>query len=101
MRMYIGGEWVDKDQKTQVVNPYDNSVIDTVPAADLEDVESAIASAVRGAAAMAKVPGYERFLMLRKAADLLEERMEDFARTITMEEGKVIAEGRTEVGRAI
>ena len=35
------------------------------------------------------------------AADLLAERSEDLARTITMEEGKVIAEGRTEVQRAI
>ena len=101
MRMYVGGEWIDKDQTMSVVNPYDSSVIDTVPGADVEDVDSAIASAVRGARAMAKLPGYERFLILRKAADLLEERKEEFARTITLEEGKIIAEGRTEVARAI
>ena len=94
MKMYIGGEWVDKDEKVPVVNPYDGSVVDydgsvvdydgsvvdTVPKAGVEDVDSAIASAVRGAAAMAKVPAYQRFVMLRKAADLLEERLEDFAR---------------------
>ena len=101
MKMYMGGEWVDRGEKMSVINPYDDSVIDTVPKADVEDMDSAIASAVRGAAVMAKVSGYQRFLMLRKAADLLEERMEDFARTITMEEGKVIAESRTEVSRAI
>ena len=101
MRMYVGGEWIDKDKTMSVVNPYDRSVIDTVPAADVEDVDSAIASAVRGAHAMAELPGYERFLILRKAADLLEERKEEFARTITLEEGKIIAEGRTEVARAI
>ena len=101
MKMYLGGEWVDRDEKSEVTNPYDNSVIDTVPKAGIEDVDASIASAVRGAEAMARVPAYERFLMLRKAADLLEERMEEFARTITLEEGKIIAEGRTEVGRAI
>ena len=115
MKMYIGGEWVDKDEKVPVVNPYDGSVVDydgsvvdydgsvvdTVPKAGVEDVDSAIASAVRGAAAMAKVPAYQRFVMLRKAADLLEERLEDFARTITLEEGKIIAESRTEVSRAV
>ena len=101
MKMYIGGEWVDRDQKSPVTNPYDNSVIDTVPRAGVEDVDAAIASAVRGAKAMANVPAYDRFLMLRRAADLLEERTEEFARTITLEEGKIIAEGRTEVGRAI
>ena len=101
MRMYIGGDWIDKEDKITVVNPYDNSVVDTVPRADLEDVESAIASAVRGAAVMAKVPAYDRYMMLRKAADLLEERAEEFARIITLEEGKIIAEGRTEASRAV
>ena len=101
MKMYICGEWTDKDEKVPVVNPYDGSVIDTVPSAGTEDVDTAIASAVRGAAVMAKVPAYDRFLMLRRAADLLEERKEEFARTITLEEGKVIAESRTEVARAV
>ena len=101
MRMYIGGEWVDRDAKIPVVNPYDNSVIDEVPKADVEDVDTAVSSAVRGSAAMARLSAYQRFQILRKAADLLEERTEEFARTITMEEGKVIAEGRTEVGRAV
>ena len=53
MKMYIGGEWVDRDAKTSVLNPYDMSVIDTVPRAGVEDVDSAIASAVRGAKVMA------------------------------------------------
>ena len=101
MRMYIGGEWVDRDEKIQVINPYDNSVIDTVPAAGVEDVDLAVGSAVRGAEVMANIPAYDRYLMLRRAADLLEERLEDFGRTITLEEGKVIAEGRTEAARAV
>ena len=36
MRMYIGGEWVDRDGKVNVFNPYDGSVIDTVPSAGPE-----------------------------------------------------------------
>ena len=101
MRMYIGGEWVNGAGTIEVVNPYDGSVIDTVPRGGLEDLDSAISSAVRGAKVMAGLSGYERFLMLRKAADLLEERTEDFARTITLEEGKIIGEGRAEVSRAV
>ena len=101
MRMYIGGAWVDRDEKIPVINPFDSSVIDTIPRASVQDVDTAITSAVRGAEVMAKVPGYERFRMLRKAADLLEERIEEFGRTITMEEGKVIAEGRMEVTRGV
>ena len=101
MEMYIGGEWVDRGDKIPVVNPYDGSVFDTVPRASVEDVEASVASAVRGAEVMAEVPAYRRYEMLHRAADLLEERTEDLARTITMEEGKIIGEARTEVGRAV
>ena len=101
MRMYIGGEWVDRGDRIPVVNPYDGTVFDTVPRAGIEDVDAAVASAVRGAAVMAEVPAYRRYEMLHRAADLLEERTEDLARTITMEEGKIIGEARTEVGRAV
>ena len=101
MKMFVGGEWVEKPEKTEVINPFDNSVIDSVPRADLEDVETAISSAVQGAKVMAKTPSYQRFLWLRRAADLLEERSEEIARTISMEEGKILAEGRTEVARAV
>ena len=101
MRMYVGGEWVDKDDKIEVINSYNNSVIDTVPSADLEDLEVAIASAARGAKVMAEIPAFDRYLMLRKTAEIMEARHEDFGRTITLEEGKTIAEGRMEASRAI
>ena len=100
MKMYIGGEWVDRDEKIDVANPFDGAAFDTVPRASHEDVRAAVASAVRGAEVMRNVSAYRRFEMLRKAADLLMERQEDFARTITLEEGKVIGEARLEVERA-
>ena len=101
MKMYIGGKWLDKPETIPVLNPFDQSVIDTVPRGTSADVEAAITSAVRGAAIMAKLPAYERYAILRRAADLMAERLEDLGQTITKEEGKVIAEGRGEVGRAI
>ena len=48
MKMYLGGGWIDKDDKIPVINPYDNSVVDTVPRAGLDDVEAALASAGSG-----------------------------------------------------
>ena len=101
MKMYMGGEWVDRDDKIPVVNPYNNEIVDTVPRAGIEDVDAAVATATRGAEVMAKLSGYQRFEMLRKAADLLEERTEEFARILTMEEGKIIGEARAEVSRAV
>lgn len=101
MRMFIAGEWIDRDEKIEVMNPFDGSVVDTVPKADADDVDRALASAERGAKIMREMAGYDRFLILRKAADLLEEREEEFGQVITLEEGKVLAEGIFEASRAV
>jgi glyceraldehyde-3-phosphate dehydrogenase (NADP+) len=50
---------------------------------------------------MARLSGHDRFKILRKAADLIGARQEDLGRTISMEEGKAIAEGRLEASRAL
>ena len=101
MKMYLAGEWVDRDEKIDVVNPFNGQVFDTVPRGSVEDVQSAIASAARGARVMAAMSGYQRYEVLMRAVGLMKERVEDLGRTITMEEGKIIAEGRGEAERAI
>ena len=101
MKMYINGEWMDRAAKIPVLNPFDQSTIDTVPRASASDVETAIASAARGAEVMAKMTALDRYTILRRTADLMAERIEELGRTITMEEGKVIAEGRVEASRAV
>lgn len=101
MKMFLAGAWTDKPKKIEVHNPYDHSVIDTVPKGDAGDVESALAFAERGAKVMAKLTGYERWKILRTAADLMAARNDELGRTISSEEGKVIAEGRGEASRAV
>jgi glyceraldehyde-3-phosphate dehydrogenase (NADP+) len=101
MKMYIGGQWVSRPEEIPARNPFDQSMVDTVPRGTAVDVERAITSAARGASVMGKMPGYERYIILRRTADLMAERAEDLSQTITNEEGKVIAEGRGEVQRAI
>jgi glyceraldehyde-3-phosphate dehydrogenase (NADP+) len=101
MKMYVAGEWVERSRTIEVRNPYDGSVIDTVPHADRGDVERAIESAERGARAMGSLSGYERWTVLTQAAKLMAARLEELASTISAEEGKIIAEGRFEVSRAV
>ncbi|HUJ72746.1 MAG TPA: aldehyde dehydrogenase family protein [Verrucomicrobiae bacterium] len=101
MKMCVGGNWVDTAGKIEVRHPYDNSVVDTVPRASAADVDEALAAAVRGTKHMAKLAAWDRYQILKKAAEKLEARTEEFARTITLEEGKIIGEGRGEVGRAV
>ncbi len=101
MKMYLSGNWVDRDDKMPVRNPFDQSELDTVPRATAADVDAAVTSAVRGSEVMGKMPAYDRYMILRRTADLMAERAEDLAQTITREEGKVLVEGRGEVQRAI
>ena len=101
MKMYVSGQWIDKPKKIDVVNPYDNSVVDTVPHAEAADVDRALESATRGARALAGLSGYERWKILKKAAELIEARNEELGRLISTEEGKIIAEGRGEARRAV
>jgi acyl-CoA reductase-like NAD-dependent aldehyde dehydrogenase len=101
MKIFLAGNWVDKPKKLEVKNPFDNSVIDTVPKADAADLEKALAFAERSAKVMAKLPSYDRWKILRKAADLMAARNEELGQTISKEEGKVITEGRGEASRAV
>jgi acyl-CoA reductase-like NAD-dependent aldehyde dehydrogenase len=100
MKMFLRGEWVDRASKIEVRNPFDQSLVDTVPRATAEDVEAAIEGAVDGAGEMRKLPAYRRFQILRRAADLINERQEQLARIISLEEGKLLREGRVEAQRA-
>ncbi len=100
MKMFIGGEWVDRDKKINVLNPFDQSIVDTIPSATSSDVDVAISSAERGAVIMANMPAYERYKILHRAAELMTERIDDLGRTITIEEGKILAEGLGEAARA-
>ncbi len=101
MKMYVAGQWIDKAKKIDVLNPYDNSVIDTVPRAEAADVDRALESAARGASVMARLPGYERWKILKKAAEIMAARNEELGQLISKEEGKIIAEGRLEANRAV
>jgi acyl-CoA reductase-like NAD-dependent aldehyde dehydrogenase len=101
MKMYVAGQWIDKPEKIEVRNPYDSKVIDTVPRAERGDVERALQSAERGARVMAGLSGYDRWKILKKAAELIVARQEELGQLISREEGKVIAEGRLEANRAV
>jgi len=96
MKMYIAGEWTDTEAKIEVLNPYNGEVVDSVPNAAPQEVEKAIESA----SIMAELPAYQRFTILMKAAGLLMERQEEFARLISQESGKALWESRFEVIRA-
>ncbi|MDR9450241.1 MAG: aldehyde dehydrogenase family protein [Acidimicrobiia bacterium] len=97
--MFVGGRWQGSPEWIDVVAPYSGEVIDRVPAATPAQVEEALATAQRGAAAMRAVAGATRADILRRAADLLDADTERIGRTISLEVGKPIGEARGEAAR--
>jgi len=100
MQLFLNGKWTGLNNCTEVLNPYDGSVIDTVPCASPANITAAIDGLARGAETMRNMPAHQRVIILRKAAALMRERQEELGRLISTEEGKVLTEGRIEAGRA-
>ncbi|MDP6801814.1 MAG: aldehyde dehydrogenase family protein [Gemmatimonadota bacterium] len=101
MKMLIGGEWVSREDTIDVRNPFDGSVVDTVPRGTAEDVRAAVAGAVSGYKTNRDLPAHRRISILMRAAEIMQSRHEELAETIAMEGSKTITEARKEVGRAI
>ena len=80
-----------------VLDPVDGSVIDQVPDVSVDGALAALDTAVGAQAAWAATPPRERGEILRRAFDLVIERKDDFARTISLEMGKPLAEAAGEV----
>ncbi len=101
MKMLLNGQWVDREEKIEVTDPYDNSVIDTVPSASLDDVETALASAVKGFETTRRMTVYDRAQILYKTAEIISDRLDEFAITIAREGSKTIREARKEASRCV
>jgi alpha-ketoglutaric semialdehyde dehydrogenase len=103
VRPWLGGEWVEgAGSVREVRDPADTRrVVARVELADRGQLEEAIARAREAAPAWAAASPLQRGPVLERAASLLAARAEDVARAMTAEMGKVIAEARAEVARAV
>nr|PZN88466.1 MAG: NAD-dependent succinate-semialdehyde dehydrogenase [Pseudomonadota bacterium] len=99
LKLLIGGEWIEREGEP-VINPADESILGTVPHASQRDLEAALAAAVEGFRVWRRTSPAKRCEILTKAAALMRERVEEFAVTMTLEQGKPIAQSRLEVLRA-
>ncbi|MDQ7850342.1 MAG: aldehyde dehydrogenase family protein [Armatimonadota bacterium] len=100
-RLFIDGRWVEGGPPVEVRNKYSGEVIGALPTARREDVEAAVEAAARAAPLAAEMPAHRRADILARAAALIRERREEFARTIAAEAGKALKFARVEVDRAI
>ena len=99
MQMLIDGQWVGAAEDIPVHDPYTNEVVDVVPKGTVSDVDQAVTGAQAGYRVNRSLPSGERGGILRRTADLLDKRQEEFAVIIAREGSKTIREARKEVYR--
>src|SRR6516165_2451543 len=100
----IGGEWVPavSGKTTLNVNPADDSdIVGAFPFSGAEDVARAVAAAKKAFSTWRLVPAPKRAEILYRAGSLLQQRKEQYARDMTREMGKALAETRGDVQEAI
>ena len=101
---YVNGKWYHpaSSEVGRNINPADTrDVIAEFPLASAADVRLAIDAATAAFASWKKTPGPERGRVLWRAADISRRRLDEIARMLTREEGKILKEARGEVLKGI
>ena len=100
-RLYLNGRWVEPREPLDVVNPATGEVFARVGTVGRDAVTQALADAAEAWPAWRKLSGRQRGTYLRKIADVLEGRADQIARTITLENGKPLAQSGGEVAMTV
>jgi len=95
------GEWFGNGAPLDVITPIDGSKIGTINQASKDDYEKVAASAQRAFLNWREVPGPKRGEFVRRLGLKLRERKEDLGALVSLEMGKIIAEGEGEVQEMI
>ena len=90
LQNFIGGEWAEStgENVRQIVSPVTGETLAEVPDAGPEDVASAARAAREAQPKWAALSAWDRAAVCHAIADLIDERREDMARELTLEQGK-------------
>jgi len=96
--LHIDGSWTKASggKTIPVLNPASGEPLGAVPHAETADLERAVHAAEKGFRVWRKVSAFERYGFMRKAANNLRQRVDDIARTMTLEQGKPVNEAKLE-----
>ncbi|MFG3438474.1 aldehyde dehydrogenase family protein [Nonomuraea sp. NPDC047897] len=97
----VGPDWVETGATSEVVFPYDGSVVGTAPVGTAELARRAVDEALAVAPAMAALPSHARRAALMGAHDALAARRAEFERLLVLETGKPLVDCRVEVARTL
>ncbi|WP_299749270.1 NAD-dependent succinate-semialdehyde dehydrogenase [uncultured Boseongicola sp.] len=100
--LYINGTWVEGAEKTRfdVINPATEEVLASVASAEVADADAALDAAEAAMALWAAQTPRHRSEVLRKTWELMTGRLPEFARLITLENGKARTDAMGEAAYA-
>jgi len=89
-KMVIGGTWAESESgaRFEATSPATGESLGTVPEGTREDAGRAIAAANAARRDWAARSAFERAAAMERVADLIEERRDDLAHTLTLDQGK-------------
>ncbi|CAM5351028.1 succinate-semialdehyde dehydrogenase/glutarate-semialdehyde dehydrogenase [Aquamicrobium terrae] len=96
--LHINGRWkpAASGKTLPVLNPASEAVLGQLAHAGIADLDEALAAAEAGFAIWSRTPVFERYKLMRKAAELLRVRADKIAGLMTSEQGKPLAEAKME-----
>ena len=95
--LFIDGSWSKAGgPPIDILNPATGDRIGGVEHATKADLDKALAAADRAFKTWSKVPAFERYKIMRKAAEVLRSRVESIAELLTIEQGKPLAQAKLE-----
>lgn len=100
-KFLVGGEWRTSDEILEVYFPYDGSLAGSVYMATEQDLDDAVAAAVRGFEITRKMPSYKRTEILQNLHRLMQEHFDEIVDTMIMEGGKNRKTAVGETARAL
>ena len=102
--MVVGGAWAESESGAcmEATSPATGESLGTVPEGTREDARRAIAAANAARRGWAALSAFERAAAMNRVADLVEERRDDLALTLTLDQGKPLhAESYDEVAELV
>jgi 1-pyrroline-5-carboxylate dehydrogenase len=101
-RLFIGGRDVEAGTHQERVSPIDRDLkLGRFPMAQLKDVDAALAAASKAFPAWRAASTAERTRLMRRVADIMEERVYDIAAALVLEVGKVRLEALAEAQETV
>lgn len=99
LRLIIGGEELGANGRhtEDVIDPATESVLSQLPHATAADLERALEESERAFKVWRQMLAVDRAKMMRKAADIIRQRIERIAAVMTLEQGKPLGESRSEI----